>query len=83
MFNSFLKFKDVSYCYGNNEYVLSDINLEIKKGEKVGIIGKTGGGKSTLLDLFMGLLNSSKGEALFKVLSQSKTKVKWDKWGIL
>ena len=73
VFNSSIQFKDVSYHYGNNKYVLSKINLEIKKGEKVGIIGKTGGGKSTLLDLFMGLLNSSEGKILIdnKVLETS------------
>ena len=37
------------------------MNLEIKKGSKVGIIGYTGSGKSTLLDLIMGLLFPSEG----------------------
>ena len=73
LFFSSIKFKDVSYHYGTNKYVLRNINLEVKKGEKVGIIGKTGGGKSTLLDLFMGLLNSTKGQILIdnKVLDIS------------
>tara|TARA_B100000886_G_C20422310_1_gene492199 strand:- start:542 stop:2338 length:1797 start_codon:yes stop_codon:yes gene_type:complete len=72
-FYSSIKFKDVSYRYGHNKYVLRNINLEVKKGEKVGIIGKTGGGKSTLLDLLMGLLNSTKGQILIdnKVLDIS------------
>ena len=41
--------------------VLRDVNLEIPKGSRVGIIGVTGGGKSSLLDLMMGLLKPVKG----------------------
>ena len=37
---------------------MDNINLEIKKNEKIGIIGKTGSGKSTLLNILMGLINS-------------------------
>jgi len=42
-------------------FILKGINLEIKKGDRIGIMGKTGGGKSTFLDIFMGLLNPSNG----------------------
>lgn len=40
---------------------LENINLEIKKGETIGIIGASGSGKSTLIDLILGLLNPTKG----------------------
>ena len=46
-------------------FVLNDINLEIKKGSKIGIMGGTGSGKSTLLDILMGLLTPNSGQ--FKV----------------
>jgi ATP-binding cassette subfamily B protein len=45
-------------------WVLKNINLSIKKGSCIGIIGSTGGGKSTLLDVLMFLLEPSKGSVL-------------------
>lgn len=44
--------------------VLKNISLEINKGERIGIIGTTGSGKSTLVDLIMGLLTPSSGKIL-------------------
>jgi len=45
-------------------FILKKINLTIKKGSKVGFIGPTGGGKSTLLDILMGLLLPTEGRLL-------------------
>ncbi|WP_440913818.1 ABC transporter ATP-binding protein [Candidatus Pelagibacter sp.] len=65
---SFLKqieFKNVSFKYNETlPSVFDNINLTIPKGSKVGFIGKTGSGKSTFLDLTMGLLQPSTGEIL-------------------
>ena len=59
-FKNKILIKDVSFRYRDNlPYVISNINFEIKKGSKIGIIGKTGVGKSTLLDIVMGLLITS------------------------
>ena len=44
-----------------SKLILNKINLEILKGEKIGLIGKTGSGKSTLIDVIMGLLLPSRG----------------------
>ena len=49
-FNDSIEFKGVWYAY-NNEPVLKDINLKIKKGQTVAIVGKSGAGKSTLADM--------------------------------
>ncbi len=58
-----LEFKNVSFRYSNDsKYILEDISFTIHSGEKVGIIGITGSGKSTLIDLIMGLLMPTKGE---------------------
>lgn len=61
-FNKLIVLNDISFRYstGTSE-VLSNIDLEIPKGGKVGFIGATGSGKSTLLDVVMGLLRPTKG----------------------
>ena len=46
-FKNLITFKDVSFSYDNKVKIFENINLKIKKGSKVGIIGKTGEGKST------------------------------------
>jgi len=51
-FNSSIKFKEVDFKYaGNENMILENINLEIKKGHTVAIVGKSGAGKTTLSDL--------------------------------
>jgi ATP-binding cassette subfamily B protein len=58
-----LEFKKVSFGYGQKTpLIFSEIDLKILKGERVGIVGATGGGKSTLIDIFMGLLDPTSGE---------------------
>lgn len=60
-----IKFKNLSFSYSENENdVFKDINITIHKGQKIGIIGETGGGKSTLINLLMGLLEPTSGEIL-------------------
>lgn len=58
-------FKDVNFSYKDQKFdVLKNINLTIKKGEKVGIIGKIGSGKSTLSKLLLNLYEPTKGSVL-------------------
>ena len=55
-------FKNINFKYQlNGPSILKDINFKIKKGEHIGIIGKTGSGKSTLLDIIMGLIGPTSG----------------------
>ncbi|MDR1860663.1 MAG: ABC transporter ATP-binding protein/permease [Bacteroidales bacterium] len=49
-FKQCIRFNDVSFCY-ENDYVLNNICLTIKKGQTVAFVGKSGAGKSTLVDL--------------------------------
>ena len=54
--------KNISFSYGDSNYqILKNINLKIMKGDKIGIIGETGSGKSTLIDIIMGLIQPSSG----------------------
>ena len=55
-----IKFKNVSFSY-QEEKVLENFNLEIKKGEKVGIVGRSGAGKSTLINLLLRFYDPDEG----------------------
>ncbi|MGY3572419.1 ABC transporter ATP-binding protein [Vibrio paucivorans] len=48
-----ISFEDVSFHYGENKGVISNLNLDIKPGEKVGLVGRSGAGKSTLVNLLL------------------------------
>lgn len=58
--NTLVKISKVSFTY-NEERVLDDINLEIKRGDFLGLIGPNGSGKTTLLKIILGLLKLQKG----------------------
>jgi ATP-binding cassette subfamily B protein len=58
-----IRFEQVSFAYAKDEpRVLDHLSFEIKKGERLGLIGSTGSGKSTTVDLLMGLLEPSSGQ---------------------
>jgi ATP-binding cassette subfamily B protein len=61
---SVIQFDAVSFAYVDELYVLRDVSFGIRKGERIGIVGTTGSGKSTLTDLLLGLLEPSKGHIL-------------------
>ncbi len=57
-----LEIKGLSFSYGGNGNALSDINLELKPGKSLGIVGPTGAGKTTLLHLICGLYHPTEGK---------------------
>ncbi len=60
-----IRLEGVSFRYGPEQpEVLQRVDLEIRKGERIGLIGSTGSGKSTLVDLLMGLLEPRDGRIL-------------------
>jgi len=68
---AYLELNNIYKTYGQGENtteVLSNINLSIEEGEFVAIVGFTGSGKTTLVNLINGLIEPTKGEALFKGL---------------
>jgi len=70
-----IEFKGVWYGY-NNEPVLKDINLKIKKGQTVAIVGKSGAGKSTLADLLPRFMDVEQGTILIDGVDVRDLKVK-------
>lgn len=64
-FQETIRFDAVRFRYNcDSPWVLNDINLLISKGSRVGFIGSSGSGKSTTLDLLMGLLTPTEGEIM-------------------
>jgi ATP-binding cassette subfamily B protein len=62
-FQRAIEFRDVSFRYQlTGPWVLDKLNLVVTKGSRVGIIGATGSGKSTTLDLLVGLLEPTSGD---------------------
>jgi ATP-binding cassette subfamily B protein/subfamily B ATP-binding cassette protein MsbA len=59
-----IEFKNVWMAYKNDDWVLKDINLKIAKGEKVALVGSTGGGKTTLVKLISSFYPFQKGTIL-------------------
>lgn len=59
-----VKFKNVSFAYGKGGDILSGLNLHLKPGEKVALIGPSGGGKSTIVKLLLRLFDVSGGSVL-------------------
>ncbi|MCL1047642.1 ABC transporter ATP-binding protein/permease [Shewanella electrodiphila] len=59
--NGKIDFNDVSFNYGEASGVINDLNLNIKAGEKVGLVGRSGAGKSTLVNLLMRFHDVEKG----------------------
>jgi ATP-binding cassette subfamily B multidrug efflux pump len=59
-----IKFKDVNFSYTKDKQVLYDFNLEVKAGQKVALVGSTGSGKTTVVNLLMRFYDVDSGEIL-------------------
>lgn len=80
-FEKSIEFKKVHYSYPRtNKIIFEDINLFIKKGEIISLVGDTGSGKSTFLDLLTGLIEANKGNIFIddNILKKENIR-KWQK----
>ena len=64
-FKKSIRLENVYFQYSSDQaFVLRDLNLQINEGDRIGLIGSTGSGKSTTVDILMGLLKPSSGRLL-------------------
>lgn len=77
-FRNQLEIKNISWKYPNSEeYVLKNLNLTIKRGAAVALIGTSGAGKTTLVDILLGLFKPQKGKILFDNLDLENISNEW------
>ncbi len=66
-----INFKNVNFKYPNtSENILKNVNFSLKKRDKIGIVGETGSGKTTLINLICGLLKPTKGKIGINTISE-------------
>lgn len=77
-FNKQIVFDDVSFKYQNSEKtILKNVNFTINSGESIGIVGNSGSGKTTTVDLLLGLLIPSDGKILVDNVEINKNVSSW------
>ena len=63
-FKNSIKLENVSFSFDNKKNLLDNVNLEIRKNSKIGIMGSSGSGKTTLINLIMGFIKPTHGRIL-------------------
>lgn len=80
IFQNAITITDLSFGYYPDKNVLNNVTLRIDKGDRIGLIGETGSGKSTLVDILAGLLFPSTGEMMVDgVVVNERNRSEWQK----
>jgi ATP-binding cassette, subfamily B, bacterial PglK len=76
-----LEIKNLSFGYEVNNFIFSNLNLKINKGDIIGLIGQSGSGKTSLIDIILGLVKSNEGEILInnKIIINDENIETWRK----
>lgn len=72
-----VEFKDVSFRYKEGEQVLTDFNLQVKAGEKIALVGETGSGKSTIVNLACRFYEPTRGSILIDGVDYRRRTLEW------
>ena len=80
-----IELNNINYSYpSTNKQVLNNLSLSINAGQSIGIIGKSGEGKTTLIDIFLGLLNPRSGSIKINNIDINECRFEWqNKVGII
>ncbi len=63
-FEKAIKFKDLSFYYEDENWVLKELNFQIKKGERIALVGETGGGKTSIISLLLKYYSPQSGDIM-------------------
>lgn len=72
-----VSFRNVSFAYKDGEKVLENFNLDVKAGETIALVGETGAGKSTIVNLLCRFYEPTKGEILIDGVDYRKRSILW------
>ncbi len=75
LFERALRFHGIGFSYDADTIILKNVNFELKKGEMVGLIGPSGAGKTTVVDLILRLLRPDQGEIILDDVDISEIKL--------
>lgn len=74
-FKGDIEFKDVSFHYNPNRPILKDVNIKIHPGDNIGLVGHTGSGKSTIVNLITRMYDPISGQILIDGMDLKKIKI--------
>ncbi|WP_215492084.1 ABC transporter ATP-binding protein [Fenollaria sporofastidiosus] len=72
-----IEFKNVSFAYKDEDYILKDFSLKIKDGERLALVGETGGGKSTIINIASRFYEPTKGKVFIDGIDYTQMPLKW------
>ena len=75
-----LEFKNINYYLNEKKSIFKNLNLKITEGQKIGIIGNTGVGKSTLMNIMLGLIKPNKGKVYVNNIDLHSSEENISKW---